>query len=423
MVKPVYISIILIITTFLARINAANYFVDYLNGNDAANGISERNAWKTLSKVNDQKFLPGDKIYFRRGSVWTGQLIITSSGTKSNPIVYTAYGKGTNPVIKDPGVNRATAIRLAADWVIIENFLVKEAHEAGINIINGSDYNIVRNNEATKVGIGIAVRGKHNLVTHNYVHDLTMVVNNPGGDNDYGATGIWLFSSNNEVSYNRMLNCKAPSLDYGNDGGVVEFYGDVDSCYVHHNWGENCEGAFEVGGRGETLTDNIISYNVYVNNGFSGGFHVGGKFGVRIENMRIENNVFVDTTKGDYTIGLWGGETGSGNLLYYNNIFYIPNYKRISNRPQFIHQNNLYYLGRKTDPGFNPGEEEKYGDPMFKNLTERDFHLQSGSIAIDSGKDLGYEADFEGNHVPVGSAPDIGAYEYKNIVVKTKSKK
>jgi hypothetical protein len=393
---------------------AATYYVDSRNGNDASNGKNVLSAWNSLGKVNSHDFTPGDTICFMRGSEWIGELAISRSGSEGRPIVYKAYGTGPNPVIKNPGVDRATAINITADWIIVEDFMVRESHAAGINIKNGAEHNIVRNNEATKVGIGISVRGDHNLVTRNFAHDLIMVVNNQGGDNDYGAVGIWLFASNNEVSYNKMINCKAPSYDYGFDGGVVEFYGDVDSCYVHHNWGENCVGAFEVGGKGVTLTHNIIAYNVYLNNGVAGGFHVGGKFGVTIEDMRVENNVFADTSHSNYAIGFWNGTPRPSDFLYRNNIFYIPNYQRVSNQPGFIHENNLYFLGGKTDVGITPGPGDKIGDPQFQDVNSKDFHLKKGSPAIDSGVNLNYTLDFEGNLVAEGTATDIGAFEFRN---------
>jgi hypothetical protein len=392
---------------------ATVYYVDSGKGNDSGNGTTLSSAWKSIAKVNSQKFIPGDKVCFMRGSEWIGELIINSSGTKLQPIVFTAYGNGPNPVIKNPGVKGAVSIKINSDWVIVENFLVKESHMAGIDINKGAKYNIVRNNEATKSGMGVAVHGDHNLVTRNYAHDLTMVVNDPGGDNDYGAVGIWLFSSNNEVSYNKLINCKAPSLDYGFDGGVVEFYGNVDSCYVHHNWGENCDGAFEVGGQGDTLTHNLIAYNVYLNNGFAGGFHVGGKFGVHFVDMRVENNVFIDTTHNDYAIGFWNGNNDLKDFTYRNNIFYIPNYQRVSNMEGFIHNNNLFWLGGKTDIGIKPGAGDKIGDPLFQNFKMKDFHLRAGSPAIDAGLNLDYSIDYDGNKVPQGSEPDMGAYEFK----------
>jgi hypothetical protein len=412
-----------LMTVFLAACSllssGTSYFVDSRKGKDTNFGSSISEPWKTLSRVNKHRFNPGDTVCFLRGSEWVGELTINSGGKESRPVVFTAYGEGNNPVIKNPGINRATAIKINADRVVVENFLVKESHQAGIAINKGADYNIVRNNEAIAVGIGISVSGTHNLITKNFAHDLSMVVNNEGGDNDYGAVGIWLFASDNEVCYNRMVNCKAPSYDYGFDGGVVEFYGDVDNCYIHHNSGENCVGSFEVGGgNAVTLSRNRVTYNIFINNGGSGGFHVGGKFGVNYEAWTIENNTFIDTCQSTSAISFWGGAPSPSAFAYRNNIFYIPNCQSVSNLPGFIHENNLFYTGDSINPGIIPGPGDKIGDPLFIDLSKNDFHLKAESPAIDGGQNLGYIIDFENNKVPTGSAPDIGAYEYTGKTVK-----
>lgn len=407
-----YISLILLFSATLSL--ADTYYVDSRYGHDDLSGKSIQSAWKTLAKVNQFDFDPGDSVCFRRGSSWSGELHINHSGTENKFITYTAYDTGQEPVITNPGVQNGSAIRINADWIIVEHFLIREVHEAGIFIERGADHNIVRYNEVTRAGTGVAIRGQYNLATVNYLHDLTIIVSSPGGDDDYGAVGVSLLSSNNEISYNRMINCKAPSLDYGQDGGVVEFYGDVDSCYIHHNWGENCDGSFEVGGRNQTLSHNIISYNIFLNNGIYGGFHVGGKFGINIEDMRIENNTFIDTGNGDYAIGFWNGKPSSVDIKYRNNIFYIPDFKRISNYMEFIHQHNIYYLKNGNYSGFTSKKDEINGDPLFINLKSNDFHLRANSPAVDLGMDLGYESDFDGKSVPFGKAPDAGAFEYSH---------
>lgn len=393
---------------------ATAYFVDSVNGRDENAGISLTNPFKTLSKINSLQLLPGDTVFFHRGRLWTGPLNINRSGTLSQRIVISAYGEGPKPIIKNPGVSMGSAIIITADWIIVEDFLVRDAHECGVSIKRGANHNIVRNIEATKVGMGIGVWGSHNLLTKNYAHDLTIIRNTPGGDDDYGAVGIWLFGSGNEVSYNRMFNCKAPSLDYGFDGGMVEFYGNVDSSYVHHNWGENCNGAFEVGGRSDTLSANVIAYNISINNIVSGGFHIGGKFGVRLENFRVENNVFVDMSEREYTIGLWRGEGALIDVRYRNNIFYIPNHRKVATQGGFTHEHNLYYLGSNSALGFAPGVGELTGDPKFVDPGKNDFRLQQSSPAIDAGIRLNHAYDYEGNSVPAGSSTDIGAFEFVN---------
>jgi len=55
-------------------------------------------------------------------------------------------------------------------------------------------------------------------------------------------------------------------------------------------------------------------------------------------------------------------------------------------------------------------------DPLWVNPAGLDFHLQSSSPAIDAGADVGLTEDFEGQPVPQGSAPDIGAYEYGGLL-------
>ncbi len=44
---------------------------------------------------------------------------------------------------------------------------------------------------------------------------------------------------------------------------------------------------------------------------------------------------------------------------------------------------------------------------------ESDYHLQSSSPATNAGTNVGLTSDYEGDAVPIGLAPDIGAYEYK----------
>lgn len=408
------IAVVLGLSTALPAAQAAsatNYYVDANNGSDSNPGTSEDEPWKTLAPVHARDFLPGDVVHFRSGSSWSGGLVIDDSGVQGNPIVFRAYGAGERPLFANPGVEWGRAVTVDADWVVVDGLLVRDAHEAGVYILNGSDNNEVRDVEATNVGIGIKVRGQHNLITRNYVHDLKMVVNTPGGDDDYGAVGVWLYSSHNEVSHNRMVNCIAPSHDYGVDGRAVEWFDDAEANYIHHNWATGCCGIIEAGGG--SCNDTVVAYNVFVDNKVDNGtlitLHDGS------HNFRFEYNVVVETSDAQgWAVLDPNGSLSASDFLMRNNIFHLYRYTQVSTESGFTHDHNLYYLRDISDGiGYTLDETEPEDDPLFVDLENGDFHLRSGSLAIEGGVELGYSVDFDEQPVPVGKAPDMGAFEYR----------
>ena len=402
-------------------LQGVSYYVDSINGSDSNSGTSEASPWRSLARVHSQVFRPGDVVHFRCGSSWTGGLVIDNSGVQGNPITFTTYGSGPRPIFRNPGSpgSWARAVGIQADWVIVEGLLVRDAQKVGVYVGYGADHNTVRNTEITNVGVGMEVCGQYNLVTDNYVHDLTMVRNTPGGSDDYGAVGVWVYSPNNEIAHNRMVNCIAPSYDYGVDGGAVELYGTSDNCYIHHNWAENCKGFVEVGGGSARNTR--FAYNVSVNNGRFSLVHLTGRFASVVSNLRMENNTIVEVV--DYSGMKWVvldfiGSPVATTYVLRNNIFYVYDFWYISDADRmgwrFTHDHNLYYLAnQRTRVGFALGQGERVANPLFANLGARDLHLQSRSPAIDAGANLGYTLDFDDQAVPQGSAPDLGTHEYR----------
>jgi len=141
---------------------ASAYYISP-NGDDSRSGLSVKDAWKTLGKVNQVTFQPGDKVLFESGRVWNGQLKPQGSGSADKPIVIGSYGGNARPVIN-----------------------IGKAEGAGIRLTNQSGWEIT-NMEITsgappEVGIGrqgivAVVRGenqhvRHLVVRNSYIHDV-----------------------------------------------------------------------------------------------------------------------------------------------------------------------------------------------------------------------------------------------------------
>ncbi len=86
------------------------YHVDAVDGDDAQDGFKPERAWRSLEAVNRASLAPGDRVLFRRGQAWRGQLI-PRSGNAGGVVTYGAYGEGPKPVLLGSApANRAT------DW-------------------------------------------------------------------------------------------------------------------------------------------------------------------------------------------------------------------------------------------------------------------------------------------------------------------
>jgi hypothetical protein len=84
-------------------IMATTYYVDSEGGDDQNNGVSPEQAWKSLKHINEMIFKPGDRILFKAGTRYTGQLKPQGSGCLIQPIVIDMYGEGDRPRIDGEG--------------------------------------------------------------------------------------------------------------------------------------------------------------------------------------------------------------------------------------------------------------------------------------------------------------------------------
>ncbi|MBI5394279.1 MAG: right-handed parallel beta-helix repeat-containing protein [Verrucomicrobia bacterium] len=103
--KPTVITCIALLTVTCAVAglaqaaeNPRTFHVSAASGDDSNSGLSPRAPWRSLDKVNAAELRPGDKVLFKRGDIWRGQLV-PQSGKLGVPITYAAYGKGDRPLL------------------------------------------------------------------------------------------------------------------------------------------------------------------------------------------------------------------------------------------------------------------------------------------------------------------------------------
>ncbi|MDX9882979.1 MAG: hypothetical protein RBS73_13025 [Prolixibacteraceae bacterium] len=430
-----------------------SYFIDSQNGNDTNEGLSADKAWRTLSKIENIKLYPGDTVRFKRGSAFTGPLVIDNSGNSRKYITLSDYGDSrlpapafTNPVF-DPGKNNfGNCIRLKGSFILVENIYCHHTAaqlppttgsfttmwELGaIYIDKTAEHCVVRNNELFDCGVGIKSYGQHAIIENNFIHDCNRVLKEWG----WGPIGIWLGADYQEVRYNRIFNYSAvdPRITWGPDsygggadGGAIE----IDDARVpkanisiHHNYTRDCQGFLEVTWTDVQQNPTYTNFKIYHN--VSDDFQ---QFVAlwRGANFKIENNTIIRRKKNVNDWGVFNITQNNAKNLIRNNIVAVENDIVIFNvgkngtaQPANIITNNLYFAasGALNMGKEGPGESAIVADPKFLNYSKgeqaSDFSITSGSPARNKGLDLGYKDDFGFAPIPQEDIADIGAFEYK----------
>lgn len=96
-----------------------SYYFSSSEGNDANSGISSGSPLQTVAKLNELTLLAGDKVLFKKGDTFIGEIIINHSGAENAPIIYDSYGTGEKPILSgsdgDNGIaDPLTTIRIIA---------------------------------------------------------------------------------------------------------------------------------------------------------------------------------------------------------------------------------------------------------------------------------------------------------------------
>ena len=156
------------------------FYVDSENGDDSAEGTSEKAAWKTLDKVKEYgTFVPGDKILLKRGSVFTGQqLAFQGMGAKGNPIEISAYGEGELPRLEGNGQVENIVSLYNQEYVEIRNLEITNLdNQYNTKFeLNGSN-NTKKALRAVNVSIRNFGTASGIVIEDCYIHDINGNIN------------------------------------------------------------------------------------------------------------------------------------------------------------------------------------------------------------------------------------------------------
>jgi hypothetical protein len=248
---------------------------------------------------------------------------------------------------------------------------------------------IVQGNTATNSGAGFG-GGTSQSINYSCTIEGNIAA---GGGTDQGTNYNCTLTGNKGTStaggayFSTSYNCALRQNTSSQNGGGA-YGGTLYSCLLSNNSATTGSGG---GAYSATVFNSLIVSNWAGNTG-------GGTYQCTLYNCTISGNSATNSGGGDF------GGTLQNTILYYNSASSGSNWAA-----------GASYVLCCTVPNY--GGSTITNVPLFVNYPGGDFHLQSNSPCINSGRIsplITNTTDFDGNTRIVGTSVDIGAYEFQN---------
>ena len=364
--------------TVSAAPGAHTYYVSP-SGNDTANGWTKKTAWRTLSRVAQQRFIAGDRLLLEGGVVHQGSIALDPSNSAGN-FEIGSYGGGS--AIIDAGnhsgivIKNLSGIKISSlvirgdggttdndDIVAMKNgiLIISQADAQPAETIRYSNFSIdhveVSNFEGTGVEIyafsGTALRNARvsNVVVHDNAREgITVgaddIWSRPNQDiyighstayHNHGTPGLWHHTGSGiviaGVTRGMIEYCEqyenGDLSDPSYTGGPVGIWAwdsdqvTIQFCKSHHMGTGNWDGG---GYDFDIITSNsVMQYNVsWENQGYGYQLYEGG-WGLHSGNT-VRCNVSISDAKGPPTgVGAMVSAFGTVDESFDHNLMYVEN--------------------------------------------------------------------------------------------------
>jgi hypothetical protein len=304
---------------------------------------------------------------------------------------------------------------------------VSTAVLAGKGVLVGGSYNTIQNCEiAYSWGNVVTVAGSHNTIYNNHIHDAAyavfasagLILINGGGNvikrntcHNTTAGGIIVYNKFDYTLYEANLIQLNEIYDFGlaktDNGGFYCFMTDGNGTEISYNW-------IHDGFAGFQTTDIHMTTGIYLDD-YS-------------KNFLVHHNVIWNQMTGTWASGIRlnnpkppaevNNAYAANSHQIYNNTMY--NCRKAINEPEHDWTspevryywsntkvfNNILLMSETFGPAIT-GNNYPRTTPLFVDAANHNFQLKAGSLCIDAGKIIPGITDGY-----IGSAPDIGAYEY-----------
>lgn len=383
---------------------ATTYYFSNSTGVDT-NPCTQAAPCKTLAKAEGLTLGPGDGIAFKRGDSWTGGLVIGQSGSSAGRITIYGYGTGNRPLIT--GGKSGDCFKVNGSFVTIDNLDGRNCGYAGAEIF-GSDITVKKSsfqNNAT--GIRVA-EGASNVVIGGAFGDGNSIKNNnvvPSSSSS-GAFGV-LLNGPGVVSWNTISGTDHPSDQFGRDGGAVELF-NASQSWVHHNKMVDNNSGVETGSNdGISHTGNSIEYNSITSDPATNGGDTNSR-GIIIAPS------YAATWIAHNSINLLGAT--SEGIVCSTTCDAGTQIKDVAVKAVA----KALYVGSQNisvkNSAFNGTVQGETLDSTNSTapigwVSNSDLHETATSPTVDLGAVSNFPTDLDNASVPVGAAPDAGAYE------------